>query len=799
VIARGAVLALLAIVAPLPAAVPVEERVTVAGLAAPGEILIDRWGVPHIYAKSARDAFFLQGWNAARDRLWQIDLWRRNGLGQLAEALGEKYAAKDRATRLFVYRGDMAREWAAYGPDARTNTEAFVAGINAFVVATRRDPALLPPEFRLAGFTPALWQAADVVRVRNTTLVYSAVMAAARAQAACKDGSATARPLPKVSPAWTPRIPKGLDFCTIPPNVLDAYRLAVAPVVFIADGSPKIAAVAEPLNQGSNNWVIAPSKSATGRPILANDPHRSLDVPSLRYIAHLSAPGLDVIGAGEPSIPGLSLGHNDAIAIGLTVFFIAQEDLYVYETDPHNPDRYRYGNGWETMRTIEEPLAVRGSADRPVTLKYTRHGPIILEDPAHHRAYAIRATWLDTGGAPYMGAMRYQRAKTVSEAAAALRHWGEPGLNHVVADTSGRIGWFPAGFTPRRPNTDGLLPLPGDGRYEWNGYLDRGELPSEINPSRGFIASANQMNLPAGYPYDKRPVSFFWIDSSRFDRISEVLDASGKRTVAESARLQNETVSIPARRLARLLGTLQSADADLAGTMHWLSGWDADVSGGSAQAALYEIWLSRHLIPAATETLAPTLPTGGRRLTAAFNLGDIIGMLEQPAGAFGAEPEKARDALVLRTLADAVAEARSLLGPDRTTWRWDRLASTYLQHRLAPLAAPAQRDAMNVGPIAAAGDANVVGVAEYDPWTFRTVGGASVRLVMDVGNWDNSLAINTPGQSGSWTSPHYRDLFPMWNAGQYFPLLYSRAAVEKATERRIELLPAPERRAPQKQ
>ncbi|MEO8450738.1 MAG: penicillin acylase family protein, partial [Gemmatimonadota bacterium] len=687
---------------------------------------------------------------------------------------------------------------AAYGPDARRNTETFVAGINAYVGAVRADPKLMPPEFRLAGYEPAYWKADDVVRVRDHTIAFNVRLEVGRAQMVCKDGSTT-QFLPVIAPSWKPIIPEGLDFCTIPPNVLEQYSLARAPVTFTEKGaalgaeSPhdgiRLTEAQQSVIQGSNNWVIGPSKSATGRPILANDPHYFESVPSPFYIAHLSTPGLNIIGSGDPALPGILTGHNESIAIGMTIFWIAQEDLYVYETDPQNPNRYRYLGGWEPMRVEHEAVAVRGGPKRDVELKFTRHGPVVMEDPKLHRAYAVRATWLDTGGAFLMSGMRYQRAKNVEEVAAALKHWGDPGINHVVADTSGKIGWFPAGLAPNRPNTDGLLPLPGDGRYEWNGYLDRDLLPSEVNPSREYVATANNMNLPKDYPYKERPLSFFWIDDARFGRISEVLEGLPKVSIRDVEKLQNEYVTVPGRRLVRLLGTIATADPQLAELVQWLAGWDANADATSAQAALYEVWLSRHLVPGVFAKAASSLPAGLRVIAADLQTLHIVDLLEHPNERLGQNPEKARDELMLSTLAAAFAETKALLGPDRSTWQWGKLATALFEHQLSPRADAAQRAQMNVGPAPKSGDGNVVGMAEYDSRSFRTIGGASFRMVLDVGGWDNSRAVNNPGQSGDWTSPHYRDLFPLWLSGQYFPLLYSRAAIDQATTQRILLVP----------
>ena len=779
---------------------PAKERRVVTGLEEPAEILVDRWGVPHIYARSQHDAFLAQGWNAARDRLWQIDLWRRSGLGELSAVLGDAYLAQDRAIRLFVYRGDMTPEWASYGPDARLNATAFVAGINAYVTAIRSHALPLPREFELAGYEPALWNVEDIVRIRNHGLVVGVGIQLTRAQAMCKAGPEATGLLLEVSPPWTPIVPDGLDLCSISPHALDQYLLAQRAVSFApaAQSAALIPTVAAPglaastlegSRQGSNNWVIGPQKSASGRPVLANDPHRSDEVPSLRYLAHLVAPGLDVIGAGEPALPGVSIGHNEKIAFGLTVFPIAQEDLYVYETNPANPSEYRYHDGWEAMRVVHEPVRVRGAADADAELKFTRHGPVVLEDSEHHRAYAVRATWLDTGGAPYFASMRYIQAHTIEEFRAALRYWGEPGENQIYADTSGGIGWFPSGFTPVRPTSDGLLPLPGDGRYEWNGYLDRELLPSEVNPPRHYVATANQLNLPKDYPYTDRRVGFVWYDPARFNRITEALEGKLKFSLKESEALQNDYVTLPGRELVAVLGSIRTDDPELSDTIRWLKAWDGRASAESPQAALFEVWESHHLGAAVLAEAAPAVPASLRTYISGTSP-TILALLAHPDGRLGADPRATRDAIMLRTLAAALAETKQRLGADRNAWRWDRLQFVLLEHPLAPLADPRERAAMNVGPIGKAGDGSTVGAAYYRSKDFRLQAGASFRMVLDVGRWDNSVAVNTPGQSGDWAGPHYRDLFPLWLGGQYFPLLYGRAAVEKATTRSIVLVPS---------
>ena len=460
---RAALVALLLITSAAAASgQPIEYSVR--GLERPAEILVDTWGVPHIYAATHYDAFFVQGFNAARDRLWQVDLWRRRGLGLLSEVLGADYVEQDAAARAFVYRGDMYREWLAYGSDAKRIATAFAAGINAYIDLTERDPDLLPPEFGLLDYRPARWHADDIVRIRSNGLWRNVTTEVERARIACDLSLTAAADWKQLEPDWRTSIPEGLDPCDIPEDVLDAYQLAKAPVEF-APEPMRLAlnaggrASTDPA-LGSNNWVVAPSRTATGRPILADDPHRGHAVPSLRYIAHLTAPGLNVIGAGEPALPGISIGHNERIAFGLTIFPIDQEDLYVYETGRHG---YRYRGRWEPFEEVTETINVKGAEARTVVQRFTRHGPVVRQQGK--RAFAVRAAWLDAGMAPYFGSVEYMRAQNWRTFTAALNRWGAPSENQVYADVDGNIGYKPAGLFPKRDNWDGLLPVPGDGRY----------------------------------------------------------------------------------------------------------------------------------------------------------------------------------------------------------------------------------------------------------------------------------------------------------------------------------------------
>jgi penicillin G amidase len=774
-----------------------EENWSVAGLNAPADMVIDHWGIAHIFAASPRDAFFLQGYNAARDRLWQIDLWRKRGLGLLSKSLGPAYIYQDRAARLFLYRGDMQKEWASYAPDSKGWVSAFVEGINTYVAEVRAGTKPLPFEFTLTASEPDDWKAEDVLRIRSHALVSNITSEVARARVVCAGGLAADRLRRKIEPVGHKlTTPAGLNPCDVPADVLNDYVLATKQVEFAALSSkdpPRAssqkqlaAAIAAHSDEGSNNWIIAPALTATGRPILANDPHRQLGAPSLRYVVGLSAPGLDIIGAGEPALPGISIGHNDDIAFGITIFAIDQEDLYVYELKAGDPDSYRYGAGWEKMRIIHEAVEVKGGAAHDVELRFTRHGPVMAVDPGRHRAFAMRTVWNEPGLSGYFGASRLLQAKNWDDFKAASSAWGAPPLNLVYADTRGNIGWAAAGRAPVRNNWDGLLPVPGDGRYEWAGFRGKDVLPSSFNPSAGFFATANEMNLPRGYPNEQNRIAFEWTDRSRIDRINELLGANARMRLSDSMAIQTDTVNAQSRRAVALLETLNSPDAGMAKALGLLKAWDNNESTSSVPAAIYEVWATKYLGKA---TVARATPRAARTLVGNGHLEAVITYLEHPDAALGADPRAVRDAILLESLKAAVDELTQRLGTNMDTWSWGRLHHATFEPAIASLADPQLRAQITVGPLEVPGSASTPRAQSYRATDFSVIAGASVRMVMDVGAWDNSVVINTPGQSDDPRSAHYRDLFPLWAQGSYVPLRFSRAAVDRDAEQVIHLAP----------
>lgn len=726
-----------------------KQQLRVVGLKSSVEVIRDHWGVPHIYAQNSDDLFFVQGYVTASDRLFQLDLWRRIGTGKLAEVLGPEFLNRDRIARLVRYRGDWDEEWRSYSPDAKAIAIAFTSGINAYI---RSLGGKRPPEFRIAGFDPGLWAPEDVTaRVAGLLMTGNLVAEVNRTLDVKKLGLATDTRLFPPEPKIPLILPKGLDVADITPAIVKNYIAAIGTIHF-------------PGEQGSNNWVVDGTMTRTGKPLLANDPHRPITLPSLRKTVHLVAPGWNVIGAGEPALPGIALGHNENIAWGFTIVGIDQQDLYVEEVDPSDSAQYRYRGEWKKFEIERDAIAVKGEDARKIELKYTVHGPVIHEDDARHRAYALRWVGTAAGGAGYLPALKLARAKNWAEFRSAVDNYKIPSENLVYADRDGNIGWIAAGQAPIRKGWTGLFPVPGDsGQYEWSGFLPLTENPATYNPSRHFIATANNDILPAGYRHE---LSYAWAPPTRYNRIIEMLRSGQKFDVDDFARMQQDTISLPAREFLRVLERwhpTEGSEAAKARTL--LLDWDCNISMESRAALIYEVWiehLHRAVLPKglASDRLAPDV---------------LLSEIES-------SPEK--ESLLAKTLETALAEIRQRLGSDQAKWKWGNLHKVDFGHplRTASLELPAH---------ARPGDGytvNATGGPNYSQTT-----GASYREVLDLGNWDRSIVTNVPGESGNPGDPHYGDLIDSWAEGQYHPLPFSRSAVENAAEMKLTLLPAKDR------
>jgi penicillin amidase len=770
----------------------------VAGLAEPVEVLRDRWGVNHIYAKNEGDLFFVQGYTAARDRLFQFEMWRRQATGTVAEILGRKELKRDIGTRLHMFRGDLEAELNWYHPRGDAIINAYVRGINAYVAEALKSPSTLPIEFKLLGITPAPWTP-EVVISRHNGLLGNIGQELNMAQAVRVLGADKVKDIQYFQggdPDITPD--PAIDLSLINSSILEVYTAFRRPIVFGAEtpAEPSALELSQRVEDiGSNNWVVSGKLTQSGYPLMMNDPHRNQGAPSLRYWVHLVAPGWNVIGGGEPTLPGISIGHNEHGAWGLTIFGSDSEDLYVYETNPANPNQYKYRGAWEDMRIVKDTIRVKGeAAPVSVDLKFTRHGPVLSEDPAHRKAYALRAAWMEPGAAPYLASLRMDQAKSWEEFVEACTYSRIPSENMVWADRKGNIGYQAVAITPLRPNWSGLVPVPGDGRYEWNGYLPINALPHVVNPGKGYFATANNYLFPPDYRY-KEALHYTGADPYRASRISEVLGSGRLHTVADMMRLQNDNVSLPARSLVQLLPALSNVEGrapespaasptpvDKARSM--LLAWNHSVDADSVAAGIYEMWQRR--ISANIRNLV--VPKEAQAFVGQPSMKRVIDWLNAPDGRFGADPAKGRDELLARSLDEAVAELTKKLGPEINGWQWGQAKYHHalIRHPLTEIATPDVRATLNVGPYPRGGDSYTVSATGNAD---NQTSGGSLKIIADTENWDNSLGLNNPGQSGDPSSPHYRDLFEIWSRGKYFPIFYSRAKVESVTESRQTLTP----------
>ncbi len=796
------------------------------GLEQPVEVIRDRWGIPHIYARSVRDLFFAQGFVAAQDRLWQLDLWRRMSEGTLAELIGPTAVNRDILARLLRYRGDAEAEWRAYRPDARLIVEAFVAGVNAQIALAVSSPDRLPLEFQLTGSRPQPWTPEVVIgRMAGYVMTRNARTEVQRAQQAATRGIDRLQDTAALDPPTTLTVPDGLDLADITNEVLALTSGVSESVTFPAAlrQGPGTLPADVPIEEiGSNDWVVSGRHSATGKPLLANDPHRALMLPSLRYTVHLNAPGWNVIGAGEPALPGVAAGHNDRIAFGFTIVGMDQQDLYVETLDPASADRYIYRGASEPMRIERVTIPVRGESPRDVTLRFTRHGPVLHVDQARGHAYALRWVGAEPGGAGYLRSLALDTVRDWNGFREAVSGWKVPSENLVYADVDGNIGWIAAGLAPVRPGWNGLLPVPGhEGRYEWSGFLPLADLPQAFNPASGFIATANHNILPAGYA---RALGFEFSSPFRFWRILDVLRdgaAAGRRfTVADFERLQHDERSVVSTGVVAALrtavaegGARPSAGAGDAAERPTatavLTAWDGTLSKDSAAAALYQAWLPK-LKAAIAAGQAPNRASATRQGSSTIGDQALLTLLARaglrgavaapdpwvdgsprcrgcqvPADASAAERAAVRAALTGPALGDAWRELAGKQGPDPAAWSWGRLHRASFEHALA--GSPALRAFMNTPDVPRGGDATTPNSTGSGA---RQTSGASFRLVLDLADWDRSTTINVPGASGQPGSPHYADLLPLWADGRYHPLPFSRRAVESSAAQRLMLLPA---------
>jgi penicillin amidase len=723
----------------------------VAGLREPVEVIRDKWGVPHIYAKNEADLFFAQGYVAAQDRLWQLYMWRMEHEGRLAEILGPAAFERDRETRLLMFRGPFDdKEWTSYHPHGKAIFTAFANGINAYITLNADN---LPVEFKLTGLKPDLWKPETLLLRTAGMGDANAELTLARLVARVGVKEATKQHL------WDPWseivVPPGLDLNAIGANVTAGRggrgglpKPAIVPAylplfqALFPNGQYGGALVEDDIREpGSNNWVIGGKYTVTGKPIVSNDPHRQVTNPSLRYIFHLVAPGWNVIGSQEPPFVGVALGHNERIAWGLTITGTDQTDTFVEEVNPANPNEVKYKGAWEPLKILRDEIKIKGEAPRIVEFKISRHGPIVFEDAVNHRDYALKSVFNEPGTGAYLGGLRLDQARDCKSFLDEAMYWKAPTENLNCGDVDGNITIQSSALTPNRRGWDGRLPVPGTGEYEWDGF--RADLPRRINPQEGYIATANNNINPTGY---WPPVMFKTLSTVPTDRITRIeyvlnnLLLNRKFTIEDSEKLQHDAYSLRASYDQDVFKGWTGSTPEVEKARGMVVAWDAILHKDSAAAAIYEMWRET-VDPKALEFFRPTAE---KRLLA--NTG----------------------------LVKALDKLKEAQGPDSSAWRWGRMHTRPFPH-----------------PFVAAYDLPAI---ERDGGTGAVMAdGASYREIMDTADWDRSVVTNVPGQSGQPESEFYGNLLPLWDKGEYFPMLYGRAKVDQNTSHKLTLKPSANR------
>jgi len=770
------------------------QTLTMKGLQQPVEVIRDQWGISHIYAQNEHDLFMAQGYMAASDRPFQLEMWRRQATGTVAELLGKKELKRDIGTRLFKFRGNLKAELSHYHPRSAQIISAFVDGINAYVREMREHPAQLPFEFKLLHTLPDYWTP-EVVISRHQGLLGNVKEELSNARIVELVGADKLRELQWFHPVSKPNEPdltldKSIKGEALFQPILELYEAFRAPLKFVK-GDNKVGLITpfdfdkwyeeEKLNVGSNNWIIDGKRSQSGYPMLANDPHRAQSVPSLRYWVHLHAPGWNVVGAGEPSLPGVSVGHNDHAAWGLTIFETDNEDLYVYEVNPKNPKQYKYQGQWENMKVILDTIKIAGQAPEIITLKYTRHGPVVFEDTQKHQICAVRAGWQEVGCAPYLASLRMNQAKTWEEFRLACSYSRIPGENMIYADKKGHIGWQAAGISPIRKNWTGLVPVAGDGRYEWAGYLPILQLPHKVDPAEGYVATANNNLTPIDFP-NRNATGWIWANPVRAHRIEEVLTSGKKMNLQDFSALQNDYFSPTAQTLVGLLSSkkyvINQQSKELDEILQLLTAWDFKLVAQSVAAAIYVEWEKQLklavytlTVPVKIQTYFKTLPT--KRL---------VDWLVTPRADFGTDPIAARDSILVSSLGKSIEILKKRLGNDKTKWQYGQSKNKHitLTHTLSDLVGEELRSKINIGPLPRGGYGETVGNTGN---SLNQEHGASFRIIVDTEDWDKRLGISNPGQSANPDDSHYRDLFELWANDGYFPVYFSKEKIKKVSDR----------------
>jgi penicillin amidase len=791
-----------------------EGAIQVAGLSAPVEVLRDARGVPHLRASSLQDLFFAQGYVTAQDRLWQMDLSRRLAEGELSEVFGERTLRLDLENRTLGFRQASQRALAELSPEARAPLAAYANGVNAFI-ASHRDR--LPLEFLLLNYQPRPWGEIDslgvalnMVKTLNTSWRTDLMRERIRAKLGSElsadlfpDHSPLDEPvaeLPpgsKVSPqkklADPPPNSGGLEptmldepVAGLPPgNPAIPQRKQAIPLPGCGDLDPTLAALLSAGGDrnpglGSNNWVVSGAHTQSGKPLLANDPHLDHSVPSVWYMVHLKAPGLNVIGGSLPGSPLVIIGHNEKVAWGMTNTGPDVQDLYTESFDSRAPNRYLHNGAWVDAEVRDEVVKVRRKQDYRFTVKVTRHGPIVAH--AGGRDLALRWTALEPHALPalFNAVSKIGLAQNWELFTAALRDDTGPMQNFVYADMDGNTGYYAAAWVPIRKQGTGAVPMPGStDDYDWTGYIPFEDLPHSYNPSSGIIATANGRVVPDDYPYF---ITSHWDAPFRTARIFQLLRAGKAFTVDDMLRIQTDIVTLEDSWLA---GQLLKADfhhhpqdPDAQYAISLLRHWDGEARMDSAATLVCEVTRQALLERILKPKLGDDLSGYHWGMSTTF----LENVLANNWTRWLPRGDSSFEETLIESLEEGVKQIPSRVGSrSHDAWKWGNTIPLTFYHPLGQ-GSPLLGRLLDVGPFPQAGTATTVKAT-----TSRH--GPSMRMVVDLSTLDHSVQNITLGESGQVFSPYYRDQFEAWYNGRSFPMSFSDAAVEQATVHKLVLRP----------
>ncbi len=691
------------------------------GVGAPVTVRFDTLGVPHISAASEEDALFVQGYVTAQDRLWQMDALRRYAGGDLAEILGAAGLESDRESRRLRLRRIAEQAYTALAPAERAILASYARGVNQFL-ATQGDH--LPLEFTLLGYQPRPWSAVDCILI-------------------------TLHMFRTLTTTWRDEIVKRAMLAEG-----DAGKVNfLFPLRAGGDTQP-----------GSNAWVLAGSRTASGKPILSNDMHLEYSLPGIWYMAHLRAPGLDVAGVTIPGVPGVVVGHNQRIAWGITNLQGDVQDLYL-ETLDDRTGRYLYRGQVEQARAEREIIRIKGQPASEVTLWVTRHGPIFIAEGKERMA--LRWTAAEPGILQFP-LLEIDRAQNWQQFTTALARWGGPGSNFVYADVDGNIGYHAAGKLPIRRGYAGDVPVDGStGDRDWDGFIPFDRLPTVFNPPGGIIATANQNPFPTDYPY---PVNGNFAAPYRVRQIRDLLAAHNGWRAPDLLAVQKDVYSSQFRFLAGQIVAAyekrQGHNATLETAVALLRAWNGQMDQRQAAPLLIAL-IYLHVRTAVAENAAPGKGDSYQFPMASWAVEELL--RRRPEGWF-----RDYDEMLLRALADAVEEGTRMQGRNMQHWQYGAYLKVEIRHPVFDHI-PVIGKYFDIGPVAMSGGSTTV-----KQTTQRLA--PSMRMNADLADWDRSL-LNIPiGQSGQPLSSHYKDEWPAYYDARSYPMQFRDVQAKSTLE-----------------